>query len=292
MKRIVLITGINGFLGSHLAKKLKSDYEVLGLEIDLKNLFRLSGESFKVYSVNNHNLDDLFKNNRIFSVVHTATVYNRIDNDVIPIIDTNIKLPITLYQLSVKYKVKLFINTDSFFNDTRYYSYNYQKEYTLSKKQILEWLKIMQDKTKIVNMKLFHMFGPYDNPNKFIPQLLIRLKKGEKKIDLTLGEQKRDFIYIDDVTSAFKTILDNYYKIEENFISFDVGTGKSVMLKKFIIELKKLLKSTSKLNFGAIPYRENEIMFSKSNIKDLKSLGWKPQYNYKTGLKKLVESYR
>lgn len=291
MKNIILITGINGFLGSHLAKKLKFDYEVLGLEIDTKNLSRLSDESFQIYSVFENNLEDLFKTYNIYSVIHTATIYNTKDNDIIPLIDSNLKLPLTLYQLSVKYKVKMFINTDSFFNDEKYYSYNYQKEYTLSKKQILEWLRIIQGETKIANMKIFHMYGPNDNPNKFVPQLLKKLKNFEKEIDLTTGEQKRDFIYIDDVTNAFKTVLDNYNKIKENFSSFDVGFGKSIKLKKFIIELKKVLASKSKLNFGVIPYRENEIMFSKCNNKELKNLGWSPKYDYKTGIKKLVEFY-
>lgn len=46
MKKI-LITGINGFLGSHIAKNLRNDYNIIGLEYENKNLFRLKTSHLK-----------------------------------------------------------------------------------------------------------------------------------------------------------------------------------------------------------------------------------------------------
>ncbi len=74
-------------------------------------------------------------------------------------------------------------------------------------------------------MKIFHMYGPGDSPNKFIPWLIAQLKNNVPKIDLTAGEQTRDFIYIDDVCTAFKTVCDKMDDIPERFASFEVGTG-------------------------------------------------------------------
>jgi len=39
--KTILITGINGFLGSHLAKALSSEYNIIGLEYSIENLFRV-----------------------------------------------------------------------------------------------------------------------------------------------------------------------------------------------------------------------------------------------------------
>ena len=43
--KTILITGINGFLGSHLAKGLSKDYKIVGLEYSVRNLFRLKMSS-------------------------------------------------------------------------------------------------------------------------------------------------------------------------------------------------------------------------------------------------------
>ena len=48
--KTLLITGINGFLGSHLAKTLQEKYDIIGLENSSKDLFRLNDYNFKVYS--------------------------------------------------------------------------------------------------------------------------------------------------------------------------------------------------------------------------------------------------
>ena len=59
----VLITGINGFLGSNLAKMLSSKFKVIGLEYSLDNLFRLNNTSFKIYSTSSSEWKKLFKEN-------------------------------------------------------------------------------------------------------------------------------------------------------------------------------------------------------------------------------------
>ena len=38
------------------------------------------------------------------------------------------------------------------------------------------------------------------------------------------------------------------------------------------------------LDFGAIPYRENEVMESEVDLKLISSLGWKPKVSLKKGL--------
>jgi nucleoside-diphosphate-sugar epimerase len=52
LKKKILITGINGFLGSHLAKHLKNNFEVVGLEYSIDNLYRIKNDGFMVYESN------------------------------------------------------------------------------------------------------------------------------------------------------------------------------------------------------------------------------------------------
>lgn len=58
--KTILITGINGFLGSHLAKALSADYNIVGLEYSLENLFRMEGSNIKIYS-SKEDLEKIFK---------------------------------------------------------------------------------------------------------------------------------------------------------------------------------------------------------------------------------------
>ena len=46
------------------------------------------------------------------------------------------------------------------------------------------------------------------------------------------------------------------------------------------------------MNFGALPYRENEIMQSEADIKLLKSLGWSCKVDLADGIKTVVEELK
>ena len=89
------------------------------------------------------------------------------------LLNTNILLPVNLLELSNKYNVRLFLNTDSFFNSSQN-TYSYLSDYTLSKKHTLDWIKLISNSSfcKIINMKIFHMFGENDSPLKFVPFLI------------------------------------------------------------------------------------------------------------------------
>ena len=154
--KTILITGINGFLGSHLAKELSNDYKIVGLANSIKNLYRLKDHSFKVY-LSTDATWSIFKENKIFAIIHAATVYKRSTDSTQNLLLSNILLPMKLYELANRFKVSLFLNTDSFFNNAKY-NYSYLPDYTLSKKHALEWLRLLKGRCKLINMKIFHMY--------------------------------------------------------------------------------------------------------------------------------------
>lgn len=291
MKKKILITGINGFLGSHLAKYLKSSFEVLGLEYSTNNLFRIESENFKVYDVISKPLENIFIENEIYAVIHVATIYRRKLEPLQNLLKTNVLLPVNLLELSNKYSVNLFLNTDSFFNSSEN-SYSYLSDYTLSKKHILDWIKLISNSSlcKIVNMKIFHMFGENDAASKFIPYLIDTISREELYIDMTPGMQTRDFIYVYDVVSAFETVLKNEIKLT-NYQEYEVGSGKSFSIKYLAELIKKISNSKTEINFGAIKYREGEIMESVCNNEKLIELGWISKFSLSEALSKIIKNY-
>ena len=108
---------------------------------------------------------------------------------------------------------------------------------------------------------------------------LIRDFQSKKtKIELTDGNQKRDFIYIDDVVEAFICVLKN--SSNQGFFEYEVGTGESIKLKEFCIALANAFGIDADIfQFGMMPQRTNEIMNSSADIRDLKLIGWSPKWN-------------
>lgn len=290
MKDKILITGINGFLGSHLAKYLKSKYEVIGLEYSVNDLHRIKNEDFVVYESKEELLEEIFQKNNFLAVVHVATIYRRQNEPILNLLKTNINLPVRLFELANSNNVRLFINTDSFFNNSKF-AYSYLSDYTLSKKQSLEWIKMLaagSKSCKVVNMKIYHMFGENDAPNKFIPFIIDKLKNNEDSLELTPGEQTRDFIYVKDVVSAYGHVLDNFEKIEK-YQEFHVGSGKVHTIKELVKTVKEITEANTELLFGSLDYRQGEIMESHITNETLFDLGWKPKFNLYEALKCIIE---
>ena len=290
MKKKILITGINGFLGSHLAKHLKSNFEIIGLEYSLANLHRIESDNFKVYSANENSLESIFEENNLYAVLHVATVYRKKNEPIFDLLNVNINLPVQLLELSNKNNVSIFLNTDSFFNNSKY-SYSYLPDYTLSKKHSLEWLELLSGSSscKVVNMKVFHMYGEEDSPSKFIPFIINKIKSNESNLDLTPGLQIRDFIYVKDVVSAFEHVISSFYNLIQ-YQEFQVGTGSSCTIKDLVIAIKDITNSSTTLNFGGLAYRDGEIMESKVEDFGLKKIGWHSKYTLNEGLKKCIDN--
>ncbi len=284
--KTILITGINGFLGSKIAIKLSKEHHIIGLCRDANDNFRIKDYGFKLYLSESDSVETIFIENKIDVIIHTATNFGRNESDsVIDILGTNLVLPITLYKLAKEQGSSLFINVDTFM--TRYTKVTYLEQYATSKKQTVEWLKLLQGKCKIANLVIYQQYGPYDGYGKFVPFIIKSLKQ-EENIDLTLGEQQRDFIYVDDVVDSFLCVI-NSYPILDDYSEFHVGSGNPMTIKEFVLLARKICNSDSVLNFGAIPYRENEIMESVANNKELLELGWSPKYNIETGLIQLLK---
>ncbi len=282
--KTVVITGINGFLGSNLANSLKDSYKIIGLVRTKKS----STNPFSLYESSVKGIEELFENNKIDFIIHTATVYRHKKN-VNEILKTNLLLPITLYELCNLYNVKAFINTDTFFNQTNT-EYSYLGTYTLSKQQALTWLKSISDSCKLINMKLHHIYGPGDSEKKFVSSMLRKLKYNEPTIPLTPGEQKRDFIFITDVCEAYKIILKSYKDLDGIFAEIEVGRGKAISIREFLETARNVECSSSVLDFGNLPYRDGEIMGAEADIFKLEALGWRPKYSLRKGLKLVFDS--
>lgn len=275
--KTILITGINGYLGSHLAKTLSTEYNIIGLEYSLENLFRIANCNYKVYAAKDGIPEEVFTDQPINIVIHTATFYGKNNEDYLQMFNTNLYSPLNLLDKAIKHGCQLFVNTDTVLD-------RFVSTYALTKRQFQEWLYLRKNEIKVINMQLEHFYGSGASPTNFLTLMINKLKNDDPQIDLTLGEQQRDFVYIDDVVNAYLTVIEKQDQLADPYSSFQVCTNQLISIKELMNTLKELTKSNSKLNFGAVPYRENELMHSETDNAALIKLGWKPQYTIQEGL--------
>jgi nucleoside-diphosphate-sugar epimerase len=282
LKKKLLITGINGYLGSKLAYRYKDNYHVIGLEYDLSNLSRLEEGLFEVYASKDGIPDSLFENHDIDFIIHTATFYGREKESNSKMLYANTFLPQVLLEKAVHNHCELFINTDTVLN-------RFTSAYALTKKQFRDWLEFYtnQHKIKVVNLSLEHFYGPGTSDTNFITLMIRKMLKNEPSIPLTKAEQNRDFLYVDDLLRVYDKMLEVYHELDF-FEDYQVGYGENTNLKEILEFIKHKTNSTSTLDYGAIPYRTNELMNSNVDISALKKLGWSPNVEIKDGLIKII----
>lgn len=285
----ILITGAAGFLGSYLVKFFcDKGYKVLGLKRSGSNLERIQEyvNVVHLYDSDRIDLSELFSRYKVDAVINTVTDYGRNNATIASVVATNIAYGVNLLEKALQANVKVFINTDTLLDRDI-------NAYALSKAQFVEWMKYLScDKTKMINIKIEHMYGPKDDKKKFIEWLLNQLKENVETIELTSGTQKRDFIYIDDVVRAYDVILsacDQCSRYEE----FEIGSGKSIEVKEVVTMLftqfQKLKKVETSLHFGAISYRKNEKMKMQANIQKVEALGWEPRIGLEEGIQRILQ---
>jgi CDP-paratose synthetase len=283
----ILLTGATGFLGSHLLEALLvQGYKVTILKRSTSDTWRIHHllEQVSSFDVDQVEIEEAFKAGKVDAVIHTACSYGRHGQPAHEVVETNL-----LFALKVL-DAATFFSTDTFFNTDTLLP-KYLNGYSLSKKHFSEWLKQRSQTIKVVNLKLEHMYGPKDDQTKFVPWVIGQLEQGVSRIPLTEGSQQRDFIYIDDVVSAYLLALQKAEQLPA-YTELDVGTGELTSVRDFVSAIysayKRLNPSiTTQLGFGDIPMREGEMMTFEVDNSALKGLGWCTATKMTDGLEKL-----
>lgn len=289
----VLLTGATGFLGSHILKSfIEQDCEVIVIKRSFSNEDRIINyqTKYKSYNIDEISLYEIFERESVIDfVIHCATNYGRGDDKIYDVFQSNVAFPLELLEIATHFNTDTFINTDTFFGKRNIVK-GYMENYILTKNQFIEWGKLFAESEKInfINMRLEHIYGEGDNNSKFIPFVVSSCINNVEKIDLTDGEHLRDFVYVDDVIKAYFAVV-SFNKRLRGYHEYEVGSGNAVKVCDFVSEVKSLTKSKTKLNFGAIAHRENEILYSVANISKLKGLGWVPKYDFAKGIEKYID---
>jgi len=288
----ILLTGATGFLGSHLLKALiEQEYKVTIVKRSTSDTWRIAEQEnlFSSFDVDIDSIEGVFEKNHFDVVVHAACNYGRGGGTVLDLIEANILFGVEIARLSVEYSVPQFINFDTFFS--KYYKPElYMADYVLSKIQFLEWLKYYSSKLKVINLVCHHVYGENEGGGKFVYWLKENILENNKNIPLTSGDQKRDFVHVNDVVRFCIAVMRADLKL--NFNSFEVGSGEVRSIREFVEVFHGKMKANgigleATLDFGAI-VSNNEIMDVASDISESRNIGWSPSLTMEEGVEKLA----
>lgn len=286
----ILITGGTGFLGSALSRHfMEKNFEIAILTRNLSSalhLANLKNEMEIGQYLTEDDIENFVRRVRPDIVIHTACAYGRNGESVSQVYNANVMFGLKLIDsLSKVEKSFTFLNVGTGLNQDL-------SSYAISKRHFSElgkfWSSQSNGKFRFLNLLLQHMYGPSDDPNKFTSMVIRACGRNLHSLKLTKGKQRRDFIFVEDVVAAIETLVMRNLEIPI-MNDIEIGTGFAPTVKEFVETVHRLTNSTTKLVFGAVPYRKNEEMLLRADISFLKSLGWAPKYNIESGLEKTVQ---
>ena len=298
MKERLFLIGGSGFIGKNLVRCLHEQYA-----ISVYDKF-IDKEYFSHYPDVETNLIELDKDKIEESVeapdyiINLASIVTA-ERDLTlfdSMIASNLKVLLNLYErFKDEAKLKLFIqfgSSEEYGNEGSPFVETMREEpnspYALVKQLTTNTAMMLHRNYAypIMVVRPGNLFGPLQGGKKFIPYVIDSLKQNAP-LNVTPCDQKRDFIYADDFAWAIGELLKNHQKAVGQIVN--VSSGESLSLKSIIEHCRKVIDSKSEVNYGAIPYRENEMMDLRCSVSKLESIIGQPvKFDMLNRLEKLI----
>ena len=282
-----MITGATGFLGSSLLKELAlSNNFLVALKRSSSHLNRVKVNSDKIifYDVDNTKLADIFLKEKPDIVIHTACKYDKGNVSIKDIIETNLIFGLDVFEEARKNDTELFINIDTALP-------NNINKYSLSKSQFTEWIKFDNKNINVVNCRIDYIYGSENNQNTFLNRLYKEMiSETQGKIALTKGSQKRDFIYIEDVVSAFLAAVNN--KFQSGVYNLGNGFSTSVLdvcriAEKIVLNTSSLTQSLNQQTMN----KSKDLDFWADIAETKRIFEWEPKIHLTEGISQTWKSF-
>jgi NAD dependent epimerase/dehydratase len=311
----ILITGADGFIGSHLTEELiRRGHDVRAFVLY---------NSFNSWGWLDHSEPDIKKNLEIFTgdvrdphgvrqamkgcdvVFHLAALvsipysYHSPDTYV----DTNIKGTLNIVQAARELDISkvLHTSTSEVYGTARYVPIT--EEHPLQGQSPYSATKIGADqiamsfyhafKTPVSIVRPFNTYGPRQSARAIIPTVITQIATGSRKIKLGALHPTRDFNYIKDTVNGFIAIAESDQTIGEVInigSNYEISIGDSI---KLIAELMDVEIAPESDPQRIRPENSEVERLWADNAKAKKLTGWEPAYRqlegFRRGLKETID---
>jgi len=312
----VMITGGCGFIGSNVLTYLANKYkDVEFVNIDKmdycsseKNVTITDKSKYTFYKGNINDTDlinKIFNEHKIDTVIHFAA-QSHVDNSFgnsVHFTEDNIMGTHNLLECVKAYgKIRRFIHisTDEVYGEVSDDHLGCDEESSLlnptnpyaATKASAEFIVrsyIHSFKLPIIITRGNNVYGRNQYPEKLIPRFILLLEAGKKCTIHGQGTSKRNFIHVDDTSTAIETILLNG-KIGE---IYNIGTNNEYNVKQIAEILVNKMKPGSKFDEWIEFTKDRNFNDHRYNVRasKLMQLGWVEKVKFDEGLNKTIEWY-
>lgn len=295
----ILITGVNGFIGRHLATELlKRGHTVVGLGQDKKCVVKSISTYYSGSVLDKRLVAKAMKN--VEAVVHLAakTTHKEMVDNRFKTLETNFlgtKNVLDAFIESKTTKKFLYASTGKVYGTIIHLPIS--EEHPTKPLNILGKSKLITEQLidfynnnqkECIIFRVFNMYGPLQNNNFLIPTILAQLAK--RKTEVVLGDidAKRDYVYIDDLVNAFILAIERKESLGVSIYNICTGIGSSASEIVDILSTIKGIDITVKSNPSL--FRPDEMKAEYGSFALAKRiLGWQPKISVQEGLKKLIK---
>lgn len=307
-KKVAVVTGGAGFLGSHLCDRLiKEGLKVVCLDNLLtgrvENIEHLFGnEDFQFIKLDVTNF--IHVPSQVDYVLHFASPASPIDYLKLPIQTLKVGSLGTHKALGLakeKKSVFLLASTSEVYGDPIIHPQNedywgnvnpvgprgvYDEAKRFAEAITMAYHRYHGLQTRIV--RIFNTYGPRMrlDDGRALPAFFSQALRGKDVTVFGDGSQTRSFCYVDDlIDGIYKLLMSN----ENNPVN--IGNPQEISLKQFAEEVINLCNSKSKMVFQELPVDDPKVR--KPDITRAKQLlGWEPKITREVGLKLTMEYFK
>jgi dolichol-phosphate mannosyltransferase len=305
MKR-VLLSGATGFVGANLARHLLHQGHTVHLLVRPgAPSWRLAGISAEVRQ-HEADLTDVATLERIAAATRPEWVFHLAafgayswQTDTLQMVQTNLTGTINLVQACMRVGFDAFVNSGSSSEygfvehapaETQRLEPN--SHYAVSKAAATLFCRhtAQQHGLHIPTLRLYSVYGPYEEPRRLIPSLILHGLRGELP-PLVAPDTARDFVYADDVCDAYLRAAAQ--PNQEPGAIYNVGTGTQTTLHEVVEVARALFGIEAAPQWGTLECRQWDTATWVADSRKLReTLGWQPRTPFAEGFRQAAAWFR
>jgi nucleoside-diphosphate-sugar epimerase len=290
----VIITGATGYIGYNLLIKLIDlGWSVAIIKRRNSDISKIKDYNIEMFDYDGtiDSLKEAFHKFKPEGIFHLASemVIKHNEEDVDRLINSNLLFGTLVLEAMNSCGIKKFINTSTFWQTPEGKEYNPYTLYTSLKQAFEDILKFYANDNHIksISLRLPDIYGPDDNRAKIL-NLVKQAAITGNRLEMTLGEQEMDLLYIEDVVQGFIRAYELLDHTENDFKVYSLSSLNPSRLRKTVEIFEKVNNIPLNIEWGAIPYRENQIM--KISLPKNVLPKWESKVSLDEGLKKFMNN--
>lgn len=296
MGKKIVITGVNGFIGSNMAQQcLKDGYDVVG--IDIASTPAIDNITYFQLNLYEDSINDILNVNKPFALIHCAGMADvnysvqHPDSDFISNVVISRKVLYSIKDTSEKTRVIFLSSASVYGNPIRNpIDENHEKApispYALHKilvENMCEYFVRQYD----MDIRILRIFSAYGIGLKkqIFWDMGQKIKKFNKLELFGTGNETRDFIYIDDLVRVIQLVMETERTKE---ITYNVANGIEISIRNVAeVFCEKCGLSRELIFFNQCERLGNPINWC-ADINRIKNLGYEPEIDINVGIEKYV----